>query len=174
MVLTFAGAAFAEPLSPGQTGQLPIAWDEGDFLDTEEECADDPVQPGTGELVWHFIHNGTDATSGTLTATFENAGETTTANGEPFESNNLHYWVTTDNPDTLLSASDDASGGLLVLSHICAGPEPTPSPTLPPTTTLETTPSSPAGNSLTLVFGLILAVAGGLVAYAMRPRRANR
>ena len=47
----------------------------------------------------------------------------------------------------------------------------TPTPTLPQTNTIDQTPSSGAGTSLTLVFALILAVAGGLVAYAMRPRR---
>jgi hypothetical protein len=184
MVLSFAGAALAEDLNQ----DTPIAWDDPEFLASAEECANDQVMAGPGEVVWHFIHNNTDATSGTLSATFTTEGATSTPNGEPLSANVLHYWVVTG-PDTLESASDDASGGLLVLSHVCAGEEEstptptptlpqdtaTPSPTLPPTSTApNSAPVAPSGANLGLVLGILLLVAGGFTAYAMRPRRGTR
>src|SRR5262245_52154579 len=59
---------------------------------------------------WHFVHNQTDATSGTLTVTFSNpASVHVVQNGPPFQSNNLHYYVN-DVAGTLVSAVDGAAG----------------------------------------------------------------
>ncbi len=64
--------------------------------------------------VWHWVHNQTSATSGTLTAV---AGTIVVDNGPPFESNVLHYDIELTEGDTLLSASDDLPDGNLLLSH---------------------------------------------------------
>ncbi len=67
---------------------------------------------------WHWVHNQTDATSGTLTATFLKAGVKTAAarvNGAV-----LHYYIYLDEGDTLLSSprpADDVDDGRLLLSH---------------------------------------------------------
>jgi hypothetical protein len=67
---------------------------------------------------WHWVHNQTSATSGTLTATFQNAGTISVSNGAPFTANILHYYIYLPAGDTLLSASDNVNDdGKLVLSH---------------------------------------------------------
>ena len=57
--------------------------------------------------------------------------------------------------------------------EVTPSPSPSPTPTLPPTSTSDQVPGSPAGTSLSLVLVAILLVAGGLTAFAMRPRRSN-
>ena len=114
---------------------------------------------------------------------------------------NQAWWIITDANVTLDGSATytDGTGGNFNLSHTCVGAEVTPTPTLPnetatPTLPVETaTPTLPTnetptptlpqtstidqsntggpGTSLTVVFALILAIAGGLMAYAMRPRR---
>ena len=66
---------------------------------------------------WHWVHNQTSATSGTLTATFQNAGTLSVASDPNSPAGVLHYFINLSAGDTLLSASDDVSGGMLVLSH---------------------------------------------------------
>ncbi len=65
-----------------------------------------------GSVEWHFVHNQTDADSGTITV-----GSQQVANGAPFEAKVLHYWVTTDNNVLPTDVADDVAGGKLVLSH---------------------------------------------------------
>ncbi len=76
--------------------------------------------PGPGQVVWHFVLTTPNATSGHLTATFQNAGTKTVANLDS-PSTTLHFEIVTGH-DTLLDAeTTDVDGGNLNLSHICAG-----------------------------------------------------
>jgi len=88
---------------------------------------------------WHWVHNQTSATSGTLTAVFS-TGTVTVAN-TPSSSTNLHYHITLSTGATLLSASDNVSGGKLLLSDtpVC---ETTTTSTSTSTTSTSTPPTS--------------------------------
>ena len=66
---------------------------------------------------WHWVHNQTNATSGTLTATFQNVGTISVGSDPNSPADVLHYYINLSAGDTLLSASDDVAGGMLVLSH---------------------------------------------------------
>jgi len=185
MALTLAGAAFAfaDNTYLTQTGTAI----DGTTFTHEGTCAGH--EPGPGEVTWHFVWNGGDGS-------FAAQGHFAFSDGdqelvsEP-QGSIRTWWVTTDASVTLDGSATytDGDGGQFNLSHTCVGAEVTPTPTLPnetatPTLPTETaTPTLPAtntidqsntggpGTSLTVVFALILAIAGGLMAYAMRPRR---
>ena len=84
-----------------------------------------------GEVLWHFVHNqvsSTDATVGTLTATFSGDGAIVVGAYKVLRSVR-HYEVITSGGDTLLNASDNITGGNLVLSHTeCMPGTPPPPP----------------------------------------------
>jgi hypothetical protein len=93
------------------------AWDAEGFQ--SNDCVTDP---GPGQVVWHFVLTTPNATSGHLTATFQNAGTKTVANLD-LPSTTLHFEIVTGH-DTLLDAeTTDVDGGNLNLSHICVGTE---------------------------------------------------
>ena len=93
------------------------SWDAAGFQ--SNDCVTDA---GPGQVVWHFVLTTPNATSGHLTATFQNAGTKTVANLD-LPSNTLHFEIVTGH-DTLLDAeTTDVDGGNLNLSHICAGTE---------------------------------------------------
>jgi hypothetical protein len=99
-----------------------ISWDDPAFQGSGAGC--DALEPG--QVLWHFIHTGTDGSDlpATLTAEFKDAG-TVTADGESNQNGNavVSYTIITGE-DTLLSASDSINDdGLLNLSHICNGGE---------------------------------------------------
>ncbi len=87
---------------------------------------------------WHWLHNQTSATSGTLTAVFQNAG-TIVVNNSASPSGNLHYYINLSSGDTLLSAGDNVDGGMLLLSHYPTCPTTT---TAAPTTTTTAAPTT--------------------------------
>jgi len=179
MALTLAGAVFAvdnnTPLT--QTGTEISASDPA-FLDNSK-CTD--VAPGTA--VWHFVFtDDQDGISGHFA--FSDGDQDLVSEDQ----GNIQAWNIVTDADVTLDGSNtwtDGTGAQFNLSHTCVGapentptptptlPEntPTPSPTLPQTNTVDQIQSSGPGASLTVVFALILAIAGGLVAYAMRPRR---
>jgi hypothetical protein len=70
----------------------------------------------------HFILNQTNATSGLLSAVFSTDSFTDEPD-TPSNSDNLHWHVviTGDLNTTITSATTDAAGGNLVLSHVCPG-----------------------------------------------------
>jgi hypothetical protein len=78
----------------------------------------------TASGTWHFVHNQTSATSGTLTAVI--GGVTYTVQNTPSNSANLHYHITAGG--TLSSASDNVAGGRLLLSDCPDAPPPPPPP----------------------------------------------
>lgn len=84
-----------------------------------------------GDLLWHFVHNqvdSSDATVGQLTATFSGAGAVVVDAYKVLRSVR-HYEVITSGGDTLMSASDNITGGKLVLSHTeCMPGTPPPPP----------------------------------------------
>jgi hypothetical protein len=122
LTMSVAGVALATDLLAGQVGiKLSDKFDE-------EACADFPLEIGAGEVGVHFVLTGTSATSGLLDASFSTDSFTglasTSSNG-----NTLHWYavITGDGDTTLDSASTDATGDNLVLSHACAADvEPTP------------------------------------------------
>lgn len=186
MALTMAGAVFAVDQNTflNQTG---TAIDPADVVQncTVPEGVD---APGPGEVLWHFIWTG----SGTVNGHFEFSDGAVEEASVP-QGAHENWWITTSTGVTLdgsMTYTDGTGDFQFTLSHVCINapeetPTPTPeitptptlpdtgtpTPTLPQTNTIDQTPSNGAGTSLTLVFALILAVAGGLVAYAMRPRR---
>jgi hypothetical protein len=114
------GVAMANDLH--QANQLPISWDDPAFQGTGAGC--DALEPG--QVLWHFIHVGTDGSDlpATLTAEFQDAG-VVTADGESNQNGTavVSYTIITGE-DTLLSASDSINDdNLLNLSHICNGGE---------------------------------------------------
>jgi hypothetical protein len=97
--------------------QQNTSWDASGFQ--SNDCV---TTPGPGQVVWHFVLTTPTATSGHLTATFQNAGTKTVANLD-LPSTTLHFEIVTGH-DTLLDAeTTDVDGGNLNLSHICAGTE---------------------------------------------------
>lgn len=108
----------------------PIAWDAAAYQGTEEECATADLDPG--EVLWHFVHTDTGSSdlASTLNASFATAGAKV-ANGYVNGSSIVMYDIVTGE-DTLNSASDSiVNGGLLNLSHICAGGPPPEIPEAP-------------------------------------------
>jgi hypothetical protein len=89
-------------------------------LSNPEEAANCSTTSGT----WHFVHNQTSATTGTLTAVI--GGVTYTVTNTPSNSNNLHYHI--EAAGTLSSASDNVAGGKLLLSDCPEAPPPPPPP----------------------------------------------
>lgn len=171
MALTMAGAAFASFPSNtflNQTGTaiVPTAG--------QESCAGH--EPGAGEATWHFVYSAQN--TGTLNGHFDFSNGPQDLQSED-QGAIQSWWIITPASVTLdgTGTYTDGTGGNFNLSHTCLGaqetasPSPTPTPTLPQTNTIDQSQGNGSGTSLTLVFALILAVAGGLVAYAMRPRR---
>jgi hypothetical protein len=173
MALTMAGAVFAvdNNTALNQTG---TAIDPTTF--THEGC-DGAVDPG--QVLWHFVYTADqDGISGHFA--FSDGDQDLVSEDQ----GNIQAWnIVTDAGVTLDGSAtwSDGTGGNFNLSHTCVGAEETatppvettapPTPTLPQTNTIDQSNNGGTGTSLTLVFALILAVAGGLVAYAMRPRR---
>ena len=116
----------------------PISWDASGYGD--EDC---PVlEPG--QVLWHFIQNqvGDEDASGTLTATFTDAGKVEVESYK--KSGPVLHWQIITGHDTLLDASTDVdSDGNFNLSHICVGPEGNQTPSAPPSET----PSESVGPS---------------------------
>lgn len=81
---------------------------------------DNPSNPTACAGVWHWVHNQTAATEGTLTAIFT-VGEVdvTMVTGSELDSasTNLHYNLELSVEATLKSAFDDVNDGKLLLSH---------------------------------------------------------
>jgi hypothetical protein len=125
----------------------PILSTDPDFQGDEEECEG---VAGPGEVVWHFVLAGTDANSGTLTANFMNEGQVVQfSNISPGKT--IHWYVTTDSPDTLEGASADQTGNRLNLSHICQGETTTTTTqTTTQTTTTETTTGTETSGTTTV------------------------
>lgn len=118
LIVALAGTAFAE-----DGNQTNVAWNAAASDCTggpdNGQGGNDIVVPD-GQVAWVFVHTGVSG-PGTLTANFENAGDGITA--ESYVQGGLKYLIITDIPDTLLSFSDDLSGGQLTLSHTCYGSE---------------------------------------------------
>ena len=168
MVLTFAGAAFAVTNNTALT-QTGTALDPADFDDEPEACEGLDLDPGT--VLWHFVF--TDNQDGISGHFFWSTGEQTLVSEDQ---GNIQAWNIITDDDVTLDGSQthtDGTGAQFNLSHTClAAPEATPTPTLPPTSTIDQ--PATAGTSMNLVLGLILLIAGGLTAYAMRPRHSER
>jgi hypothetical protein len=81
------------------------------------------------EVAWVFVHSGVSG-PGTLTADFAGAG---VVQADSYIQGGVKYLIVTDRPETLNSFSDDISGGVLTLSHVCRNELPTPTPTATPT-----------------------------------------
>jgi hypothetical protein len=111
----------------------PIAWNDSGFQGSGEDC--DEVDLAPGDVLWHFVLVQTDADTGNLTATFEDAGVLMTASYK-HSGGVLHFAIITGH-DTLLGASTDVDGDKLNLSHICAGPEQSATPTPTPSQSSE-------------------------------------
>ncbi len=114
LLFALAAPVLATDLNPDHVGAVGSTFQQGADCDTPD------LEPGS--VLWHFVLTDPEASSGNLTAEFEDAGEITVANSAPIEANVLHFWITTPTDDTLLSASTDVDGGNLNLSHTCFEP----------------------------------------------------
>ena len=123
-MLALALLAPAANAEEGNQSGDGIAWDEATPLCTGGP--DGAIVAGPGEVAWVFVHSQ-QAGPGQLTATFLSAGEITV---DSYVQGGLKYIIWTG-PDTLDTFSDNLDGGVLTLSHVCAG-----------TTTTTTTSSS--------------------------------
>jgi len=151
LVLLVAAPAFADT-NLHQTP--PIDWNDARFSlpGTAAECSGLNLQPG--QVDWHFVVH-TDASTGTMSATFSNAADNVT--NIPPDKIVDHYelhWDVITGEDTLLSASTSVtpSADGFNLSHICSNPE-------------TIVPEAPASSLLVLTAG-VLAV--GFVTWRMR------
>ena len=107
-----------------QADQLPISWDDPAFQGTADECDKADLDPG--EVLWHFVHTGTDGNDlpATLDATFTDAGAKQADGYSNGGGNAIVQYDIVTGKDTLESASDSISDdNLLNLSHICVGGE---------------------------------------------------
>lgn len=178
MAVTMAGAVFAQDLN--QTPPISI----GDADANTQTCTADELQmleDAGATVLWHFVLTSPSASTGHMDATFSDPTDSVTGLADtPKEANVLHWYVLNDSMTLESANTTDVTGGNFNLSHTCfiVAPTPTPTPTatptLPPTSTVPGTPTSPSGTSMNLVLGLILLIAGGVTAYAMRPRRSTR
>jgi hypothetical protein len=154
MALTLLLAA---PALANDVHQSNISSDDAAFQGTDTDCAGLNLQPG--QILWHFVHVGTDSTDlpSTLTATFTKSG-TLTATGYVNGSSIVMYDITTSmGAETFVTGSDtittDPITEPLNLSHICNGGPP------------PDVPEAPASVLLLLTAGLLGA---GFVGWRMR------
>jgi hypothetical protein len=98
-------------------------------------CAADlnPGQVNTfscnGDGIWHFVNNQTGTTSpGTLTVTFS-CGTISGVTPSKINQNVQQFLVTTTGNCTLVTASTNLPGNLVLSDLTCAAATPTPSPT---------------------------------------------
>jgi hypothetical protein len=125
-------AGFGVSLSGGR-----ISSTTGEALAANLSNANGQTCDGAG--FWHFVNNQIQgATTGTLTANFS-CGSVTTSIPSHVTPGTIHFEVLTDGSCTLLSASTNLPGRL-VLSDFTCGPTPTPTPTVTPTPTPTPTP----------------------------------
>jgi hypothetical protein len=178
MALTIAGGVFADtPLL-----ETPISADDPLYLAdcTDEELA--LLDDAGASVAWLFLLQEPAGFVGQLWARFTDPADEQTVDQFEVNDDGMYFYILNDSVtlgDSDATNDPDAttlgvSGARLRLSHVCIAPAPTPTPTLPPTSTVPTTPASPSGTSMNLVLGLILLIAGGITAYAMRPRRSTR
>jgi hypothetical protein len=125
LTLVLAAPALADTVH-----QTNIFWDDVAFQGDEGECADADL--AEGEVLWHFVHIGTDGSDlpATLTATFERAdGTTFTETAEGYSNGDgtapVMYDIITTDAVKFVTGSDtldtDEMTEPLNLSHICAG-----------------------------------------------------
>jgi hypothetical protein len=173
LALSVAGIAFATDNNTA-LNQTDTAIDGTTF---SQDCTipDGVTAPAPGEVLWHFLFTGDP---GTVTGHFAWSTGVVDDLASVDQGANQAWWIITP-WDTTLDGSQtwtDGTNGVFTLSHTCfvPAPTPTPTPTLPPTSTAPGTPTSPSGTNMNLVLALILLIAGGVTAVAMRPRRSTR
>jgi hypothetical protein len=134
-LLLFAMSGIALADTGLLAGQVGITLSEKDATGTDA-CTGVTVPDGGAVL--HFVLTQTNNTDGTLDFVLSNPATTGHAdNASDNHGNTLDWWVSVDaaTGDTVLeSATTNADGDNLVLSHVCFGaaaPTPTPTPTLP-------------------------------------------
>jgi hypothetical protein len=131
MTLLLTAPAFADTVF-----QTNISSDNAGFQGTEEECAGLNLQPG--QVLWHFIHVGTDGSdlSSTLSATFAEDGlRTASGYSNGGGTAPVMYDIITPTADTFVTGSDTLTTNPqtehLNLSHICNGGPPPDVPEAP-------------------------------------------
>jgi hypothetical protein len=116
-------AALVGPVLANDLHQTPpIAWDTPN--DDENACNDANLEPG--QVLWHFVHTGTDGADlpSTLYAKFDSAGDVEADGYSNGGGNAIVMYDVITGQDTLLEAYDSIEDdNLLNLSHICVGEE---------------------------------------------------
>jgi len=99
-------AALALPMAPAVAADLSNA--------AGQSCPD-------GIAEWHFVNNQTGgAAAGTLTATFTN-GTTVMVEASKVNQSNQQFFVRTEGGETLLTASTNLPGRLVISDFECDG-----------------------------------------------------
>ena len=120
VALPALAVGLTNPIPP--TGISSTGFEEGSAGDCTfvDERTNETITVGEGEVLWHFVLTQSATDDQTLTATFANEG--TVAGVTPYKVVDafvLHYYIITDDPDSLLSASTSGTTGMLQLSHVC-------------------------------------------------------
>jgi len=142
LALTLALPAFA---NTGHQSGWNVGWNDESFQGSASEC--DGAGLDAGDVLWHFVQTKVPAgaSSGTLTATYDQAGEIEVDSYK--SSGGVLHWAIITGQDTLLTFSSDVtSSGPLNLSHICAAP--TDKPSQAPTDKPSDRPSTETGTQV--------------------------
>ena len=116
-LLTFgiAGVAFASTdLNAGQVGKALSTFDE--------DCSDFPTAPGEGEVGLHFVLTSAAEASGNVSGEVDGTAFGPTASSKK-TGGTIHWYVIVDgdSSSTIDSATTDANGTNLNVSHVCFG-----------------------------------------------------
>ncbi len=129
----------AAPAYANTVHQSNVSSEDADFQGSEGECAGLNLQPG--QVLWHFVHVGTDSGDlpSTLTATFSISGTVTVQGYTNNDSSPVMYNIITSmgaetfisGSDTITTTEEPPSPEYLNLSHICNGGPPPVIPEAP-------------------------------------------
>ena len=115
--LTFAVAGMAFAATDLNAGQVGIT-----VGDKPTDCSDFPTAPGEGEVGLHFVLTSAAEASGSLSGSVDGTAFGPVASSKK-TGGTIHWYVIVDGDasSVLNSATTDATGNQLNLSHICAG-----------------------------------------------------
>jgi hypothetical protein len=116
--------ALANELFENQIKDGPISWDDPAFQGDAGDCEGADLEPG--EVLWHFVHIGTDGSDlpATIDAEFDSAGHVPADGYSNGGGNAAVMYNVITGEDSLIGAEDTiVDDGKLVLSHICSGGE---------------------------------------------------
>ena len=125
----------------GNNSGTNVQWDQPIQLCTGGPDGD--IIPVPGMAAWVFIHNQVSG-PGILSANFLAAGDVT---ANSYNQGNTVRYIVWTGFDTLHTYSDNIDGGILTLSHVCAGTTTTTTSTSTSTTSTSTTSTTTSSST---------------------------